>query len=111
MNTLAIYYRRRYIPRKPAMEFWADPVLGLLADGQPFLDHRDAQRKDGKSQWLELRAFADAARRYQQQQSDRKARAAARAATSARTGMSPVREGTPAPRETPGAELTDRPGG
>jgi hypothetical protein len=64
LNTLGIYYQRRYIPRKVALQFWAVPVLRLLSAAEPFLIHRDAFT--GGKTWPELHAFADGARRYVQ---------------------------------------------
>jgi hypothetical protein len=76
MNTMAFYYRRRYVPRKAAMEFWAGPVVGLLEAGEQFLAYRDTQRKDGREQWPELRAFGEAARRHLRKQRQNEARVA-----------------------------------
>ena len=85
MNNMAFYYRRRYIPRKPAMEFWAEPVVKLLDASAAFLAYRDAQRNDGRQQWRELRAFADAARMHEQKRRGKDAPAAEAAHTVAPT--------------------------
>lgn len=42
LNVLAIYYRRRYVRRKDALELWASTVNRVLISGEEFLNTRDA---------------------------------------------------------------------
>jgi hypothetical protein len=64
LNTLGIYYRRRYVRRKDLLELWAVPVVRLLQAAKPFLDHRDELA--GTRTWPELRALALDAEKYLQ---------------------------------------------
>jgi hypothetical protein len=66
LDLMAVYYRRRYIPREPMLEFWAEPVLRHMRAAEPFLIHRDRDwiATTGRRTWPALHAFADDARRY-----------------------------------------------
>jgi hypothetical protein len=66
LNTLGIYYRRRYVRREDVLELWALPVVRLLRAAEPFLDHRDELA--GTRTWPQLRAFAVDAEKYLQRQ-------------------------------------------
>jgi hypothetical protein len=62
LNTLGIYYQRRYVPRPPLLELYAETVLRLMRPAGPFLAHRDALR--GRQQWPQLLVLAEEARKY-----------------------------------------------
>ena len=62
LNTLGMYYRRRYVRRKDVLELWAIPVVRLMQAAEPFLDHRDEVA--GRRVWPDLRAFASDAKKY-----------------------------------------------
>jgi len=66
LDVMAVYYKRKYIPREPILEFWADPVLRLMRAAEPFLTHRDQDLlgTTGRRTWPALHAFADDARKY-----------------------------------------------
>jgi hypothetical protein len=66
LNTLGIYYRRRYVRRKDILELWALPVVRLMRAAEPFLAYRD--ELTGTSTWPELRSFALDAEKYLQRQ-------------------------------------------
>jgi hypothetical protein len=55
LNTLGLYYRRRYVRRKDILELWALPVVRILLAAEPFLAHRDEL---AGTRWPELRTFA-----------------------------------------------------
>jgi hypothetical protein len=61
LNTLGIYYRRRYLRHGDLLEIWAETLLRLLAPADGFLVHRDAL-KGGRSTWPQLEILAAAAR-------------------------------------------------
>ena len=62
LDVLGIYYKRRYIRRKDALEIWAAQVLRVVRAAQPFLKHRDALSRG--STWPHLLAFAEDAQSY-----------------------------------------------
>jgi hypothetical protein len=66
LDVMAVYYKRKYIPREPMLEFWAEPVLRLMRAAEPFLSHRDRDwlGTTGRRTWPALHAFADDARKY-----------------------------------------------
>ncbi|MDX6389267.1 MAG: hypothetical protein QOJ73_330 [Streptosporangiaceae bacterium] len=66
LNVLGIYYQRRYVRRKDALELWGLPVVRALLAGDTFIAHRDAEQ--GMNSWPQLRAFAEDARKYAQRQ-------------------------------------------
>jgi hypothetical protein len=66
LNTLGIYYQRRYVPRAALMELWAETVLRILHPAEPFLAHRDALR--GGTTWPQLQMLAGHARKYVEKQ-------------------------------------------
>jgi hypothetical protein len=66
LNSLAMYYRRRYVRRKDILELWALPVARLLRAAEPFLAHRDELA--GTRTWPELRGFASDAEKYLRRQ-------------------------------------------
>jgi len=66
LNVLAIYYLRRYVPRKDVLELWALPVLRALLAGDAFLAHRDAQQ--GTPIWPQLRKLGKDAKQYAQRE-------------------------------------------
>jgi hypothetical protein len=66
LNTLGIYYQRRYVRRKDLLEIWAETVLRLLNPAGAFLTYRNAL--PGGSKWPQLHLLADDARKYLRQQ-------------------------------------------
>jgi len=66
LNTLGIYYRRRYFRRRDVLDLWAVPVARLLRAAEPFLAYRDEEV--GTRIWPELRAFAMDAERHLERQ-------------------------------------------
>ncbi len=64
LNTMAIYYQRNWVSRDALLQFWAEPVLKLMAPAQPFLDLRDTEHRLSGQIWPELRQFAVAAWEY-----------------------------------------------
>ena len=64
LNTMAIYYERRWVSRDALLQFWAEPVLKLMGPARPFLELRDAEHHLSGQIWPELRKFATAAWEY-----------------------------------------------
>lgn len=62
LNTLGLYYRRRYVPRAALLELWAETLVRLMRPAEPFLAHRDAIRVG--SIWPHLRVLAEDSRKY-----------------------------------------------
>lgn len=62
LNVLGIYYQRRYVRRKDALELWASTVDRVLTSGAAFVQARDAG--NGTRSWPQLRAFGEDAARY-----------------------------------------------
>jgi hypothetical protein len=62
LNTLGVYYQRRYVPRPALLELYAETVLRLMRPAGPFLAHRDALR--GRPQWPQLYFLAEESREY-----------------------------------------------
>jgi len=66
LNTLGIYYQRRYVRRRDLLEIWSEALVSLLRPAETFLAHRDALPGGGR--WPQLQVLAHDARQYLRQQ-------------------------------------------
>lgn len=66
LNTLGIYYERRYVPRAALLELWAETLLRILRPAGPFLASRDALR--GGSTWPQQYMLVEESRKYLRKQ-------------------------------------------
>jgi len=64
LNTVVIYYQRRYIPRKTLLQMWAVPVLRLMPGAERFIEYRNAEAGEGARTWQEIHDFKAIAVKY-----------------------------------------------
>jgi hypothetical protein len=67
LNVLGIYYQRRYVRRRDALELWGVQILRVLLAGEVFIAYRDVEQR--MRSWPQLHVMAKDARKYAQRQS------------------------------------------